>query len=151
MTRFTKILLGLLLGVVCGVALATTYTATGTSNSGSVYFGNNPSTGQVGIPGQLLASGSLPVITSSSSNCGATTFTAKGGATAGTFTETTGTSCAFTLTFPTAAPNGWICEFRDITTPADTVTQASSTTTTCVTGSDTIASGDTISFVAFAF
>lgn len=82
------------------------------------------------------------------SGCGTPT-SLTGGPTAGTFTSTT-TSCDPVITLPTA-PHGWACYAADITSAHAVVfTQTGSSTTSC-TVSGTITSGDTVSFMAFAY
>lgn len=89
------------------------------------YYGWNPSTGLEVIHGADVSGGVLPVL----SGC-ATISASVGGASAGKFV-TSGTSCTLTLTFPSAAPNGWTCFANDVTTPADKVVQSATTTTSC--------------------
>lgn len=137
-----KFLLGVAAGLIAvtGLALA------------DVYYGYNPSTGLEVTHGALVDGGTAVVI-SGSSGCG--TLTAKAaGADTGTVTiGTFSSSCAITLTFPSAAPNGWTCQFVDATTPADSphITQASSSTTTCVGTAGTIVTGDKLFFTARGF
>jgi hypothetical protein len=78
---------------------------------------------------------------------GCNTNNLHGGNAAGSF-EIGGTcvGAQLTLTFATAAPNGWQCPtFRDLTTPADTWAYTSSTATS-VTLTGTAASADVIQF-----
>ncbi len=101
--------------------------------SAQVYYGYNPVTGLEVTHGADVSGGVLPVL----SGC-ATISASVGGATAGKF-ATSGTSCNLTITFPSAAPNGWACWASDLTTPADTVKEASTTTTTAVFAGTTVA------------
>ena len=78
----------------------------------------------------------------------ATVSALTGGATEGSF-ATTATTCTPVITFVYSAPNGWVCDAKDITTPV-VFTQTGSTMTTC-TVSGTTTSGDTVVFDAFAF
>lgn len=98
-----------------------------------VYYGWNPTTGLEVTHGSDVSGGVLPVL----SGC-ATISASVGGASAGKF-ATSGTSCTLTITFPSAAPNGWACFANDITTPADTVKQNASTTTSCTFAGTTVA------------
>lgn len=61
------------------------------------------------------------------------------------------TSCAPVITTGVTAPHGFVCEAHDWTTPADTLSQASTTTTTATFGTATVVSGDTIGFSCKAF
>lgn len=131
-----------ILGLLIGLLVATAALA--------IDYGWNPVTGLEAFHGALVSQGTLPTI-SGTGGCG--TLTAKtGGPSSGTVTiGTFATSCTLTLTFPTAAPNGWNCTFGDLTTPADAVPQATSTTTTCVTTAATMVTGDTIKYMALGF
>jgi hypothetical protein len=53
------------------------------------------------------------------------------------------TSCIPVITSNLTAPHGWDCSAHDVTTPADTLTQTASTTTSC-TVSGTVAASDQI-------
>lgn len=89
-----------------------------------VYYGYNPSSGIEVLHGAEVFGGPLPVLT----GC-ATISVSVGGASGGRF-QTSGTSCNLTITFPSAAPNGWACFATDITT-AVVLRQASTTSTSC--------------------
>lgn len=130
-----RVLVGLFTALFCTAALA------------AVYYGYNPSTGLETFHGSLISQGTVPVVSGTCGTRGATT----GGASVGTIVSGAVTTCTTTLTFPSAAPNGWICRFADLTTPADAVTQASSTTTSCTSSAATIVSGDTLSYVATGY
>jgi hypothetical protein len=120
------------------------------ADNASAYFGWNPSTGLEVVHGSLVSGGVSPVVTGST-GCG--TLTAKaGGASTGTVTiGTFATSCVITITFPSAAPNGWVCGFKDLTTPADSVTQASTSTTACASSAATMVTGDKLLYDAHGF
>jgi hypothetical protein len=92
----------------------------------------------------LIAGGSTPTL---SGTC--TTSTQVGGNTAGSF-EASCTAQTVIVTFATTAPNGWVCNAQDETTPADTLTQTAHSTTSC-TLSGTTASNDNVVFSARAF
>lgn len=149
MKNFSKFVLGAFAAAVLG--LAGLAFAASTSNTGSsIYFGYNPSTGLETTHGADVSGGVLPVVTGSG-GCG-TLGAVVGGASAGSVTiGTFATSCTLTFTFPSAAPNGWICIFNDLTTPADSVKQATSSTTTCVTTAATVVTGDAIQFNAVGY
>lgn len=135
MNKFKLFAIGALL--VAGAALAQT-----------VYYGFNPSTGQEGFHGYPVdfGYGTLPVV---SGTCGTRTLQ-KGGAAHGTFVAGAST-CTTTVTFPTAAPNGYLCAFRDITTPADSITTASFTTVSGTSSAATVVSGDVIYYSCEGF
>jgi hypothetical protein len=78
------------------------------------------------------------------SGCGTPT-SLTGGSTSGSFAAGQA-ACAPVIGLPTA-PNGWYCEARDLTTPADLLTQTAKSTSSC-TLSGTVVSGDTIVFRA---
>jgi hypothetical protein len=115
----------------------------------ATYYGFNPSTGQEGFHGYSIdyGYGTLPVL---SGSCG-TRSGQVGGASHGTFVAGAVTTCTTTVTFPTAAPNGYFCSFKDVTTPADTITTASFTTTSGTSSAATIVSGDTIYYSCEGF
>lgn len=116
----------------------------------SAYYGYNPATGLEVSHGADVSGGTSPVVTVTGSSCTITTL--KGGAYAGSFVEAGGTSCTFTVTFPSAAPNGWVCTITDLTTPADgPAKQASTSTTACVTGATTVVSNDVMQFTAVGY
>jgi hypothetical protein len=113
------------------------------------YFGWNPATGGEALHGVLIDGGAVagPVV---SGSCG-TRGTIVSGAFTGTIVGGAVTTCTTVLTFAVAAPNGYHCEFEDLTTPADHIGQASSTTTSCSSNAATVVSGDTVSFMAVGF
>lgn len=115
--------------------------------SAAPYYGWNPATGLETTHGALVDAGVAPVVTGT---CG-TIGTVTAGAVNGKIVAGAVTTCTLTLTFPAAAPNGWVCFFGDQTTPADTVRQASSTTTSCTTSASTIVASDVIIFSAFGY
>lgn len=129
------------LALVLGAALLSTLAFA--TNTG--YTGWNPATGLNGTPGAEISLGTSPTITVTGTSCTITTVT--GGASAGTFVESGGTSCTFTITFPAAAPTGWSCYVNDLTTPADGPAKAASTTTTTwVSGATTVVTLDVLQF-----
>lgn len=132
----TKILAAMLATVLClsTPAMAQTYT------------GYNPVSGLNSTLGADVSIGPVPVIT----GCG-TISSELGGPTAGKFLTTATTGCAVVITFPGAAPNGWYCWVADLTTVADTFTQASFTTTSCTFTSRTIAASDQLVYTAIGF
>ena len=85
---------------------------------------------------------------------GCSNSTLVGGASRGTVTSGTTGTCTIVITIAGAtgltAPNGWVCNAQDITTPANAIKQSASSSTTCtITG--TTASGDVIAFDAEPF
>lgn len=137
MTKMRSFLAGLAigLGLISAVALA------------DVYYGWNPNTGLESFHGSFVSLGTKPVVTGTCGTLGAVTA----GATAGQVVAGAVTTCTIVITFPSASPTGWICKFTDLTTPADPITQASTTTTSCTSSVSTIVSGDTIQFVAVGY
>lgn len=127
----------LLVGLTC-VAFA--------SSALAVDYGWNPSTGLEAFHGAFVSQGTSPVIT------GCATLSAQvGGATSGKW-QSTSVACAPTFTFPTAAPNGWVCAVQDQVTPATKINQTSFTTTTAVfTNSAATVSGDTYVYYCIGF
>lgn len=92
----------------------------------------------------LLKGGSTPTL---GGTC--TTGSQAGGNTGGKFAATC-SSQTVTITFGFTATNGWVCNAKDITTPADTLNQTAYTTTSC-TLTGTTAASDTVVFDAVAF
>jgi len=122
-----KKLIGLALGLFATAALAV------------AYYGYNPVTGLSGVQGVPVALGVTPAVTGT---CG-TIGTPVGGA--GTFTVAgTATTCTLTVTLPSAAPNGFFCVFIDETHPADIISQASHTATSCTSSAATVTAADAI-------
>lgn len=131
-----RILTALALLAVATVAVAATY------------WGYNPTTGLETFHGARVDGGTVqPVV---SGTCG-TRGAQVGGAFAGTSVAGAVTTCTMVLTFASAAPNGWDCHFKDLTTTTDTLPQASFTTTSCTSTAATIVSGDTIMYDAVGF
>lgn len=91
-----------------------------------------------------ITNGTAPPIT----GCG-TPGSQTGGATAGSFTAGA-TSCTAAFAFGITAPHGWFCEARDITTPADLLTQSATSATGCTVGG-TVVLADVIAFSAKAY
>lgn len=109
-------------------------------------YGWNPSTGTEAFHGALISQGTAVAI----SGC-ATVSAQVGGASAGKF-QSTNVACNPTFTFPSAAPNGYVCVVQDQVTPTIKITQTSFTTTTAVfTASGTTVSGDTYVFSCMGF
>lgn len=105
----------------------------------TAYSGFNPLTGLNGVLGIPVALGTSPVITGST--CG--TLTKVGGAAVFTVAGTA-TTCTIVVTMPAAAPNGYFCVFIDETHPADIITQASHTGTSCTSSAATVTAADVI-------
>lgn len=79
--------------------------------------------------------------------------TPTGGQTAGNFvaSSTSATSSTATLTFAFTAPNGWVCDFSDITTIADVGHQSGGSTTTAIMTIAAVVSGDNIHYKCVAY
>lgn len=133
MNIFRKVALALVAALFATAALA-------------VDYGWSPLTGLEAFHGAFVSQGTKPVV---SGTCG-TFGTQLGGATAGSVAAGA-TTCTVTLTFPSAAPNGWLCRFNDLTTPADLIVQAASTTTSCTSNAATVVSADVIQYLAIAY
>lgn len=117
----------------CGLALA---------NTGG-YTGWNPATGLNGFVGAEVSLGTPPAVTMTGSTVGAVV----GGPQAGTIAVTTGNaSSVVTITFPSAAPTGWVCNVQDVTTSADSPKPASTTATTWVSSSATLVTADVLQY-----
>lgn len=115
--------------------------------SAATYYGYNPATGLETLHGAAVDGGTAVAVTGTCGTLGAVTA----GATTGKVVAGAVTTCTIVLTFASAAPNGWVCFFTNLTTKADVVRQASSTTTSCTSAAETIVSGDTIAFHAFGY
>ena len=114
----------------------------------ATYYGWNPVSNLETTHGALVDGGTVqPVV---SGTCG-TRGTIVGGAHALDITSGAVTTCTTTLTFASAAPNGWNCRFDDLTTPASTVKQASYTTTSCTSQAATIVASDHLLVYAHGF
>jgi hypothetical protein len=131
-----------ILGFAAGLLLVA-----GLASAAAIDYGWNPTTGLEAFHGALVTQGTAPVV---SGSCG-TRGTITAGPNAGSIVSGAVTTCTTTLTFPSAAPNGWNCVFNNRTTPADIVTEASTTTTSCTTVAATIVSGDVLQFVAIGY
>lgn len=95
-----------------------------------IYYGYDPSTGLDGQRGLPVNYGVAPALS------GCATLSAKtGGAGGGSFV-TSGTSCNLVITYTIAAANtklnGLRCSVRDLTTPADTVSQTATAVSSTV-------------------
>lgn len=132
------------LAVVAGMAVA----------ANTFYAGYRIETNQNGIPGLITAGGPVPTVTGT---CG-TIPAAVGGTSTGQVTTAAVTSCQLTFTLAAvagigvlgglpgvAAPTGIWCTVFDLTHPAVEAI-ASTSTTTCVTGTMTITAGDVIQY-----
>lgn len=125
---------------------------TGTSGATFSDLGGNTITGTVALNGMtwpLNTSQPFALTAGSITGCGTVT-SPSGSGTSGTF-NAGATSCAPVITTGIAAKHGYVCTAQDLTTPADTLKAASSTTTTCTFASSTVVSGDTIQFQAVPF
>lgn len=105
----------------------------------------NHTSGTIKAPAYISAG-----TTFTATGCGTPT-SLTGGTTAGSFLAQA-TSCTVTVTMGNlaTAPNGWSCSVWDVTTTADTLKETAYTTTT-VTFSGTVASGDKIIFGCTGF
>jgi hypothetical protein len=124
-------------GISCGTAWANLSLAT---EFPSLYGSTNihpTSNFQLGTGGTIAVSG-----------CALTA--AAGGSAAGQFHSGTTGTCTVTVTSGYIAPNGWFVRANDLTTPADTLNQTGSTTTTA-TFSGTTVTGDLINFAAVPY
>jgi hypothetical protein len=92
----------------------------------------------------LVATGAAPTLTGT-----CTTGTQVGGNTAGSFAATCVAQTVI-ATFAFTAPHGYVCDFNDLTTPADSIKQTASSTTSCTATGTTVAA-DVISFHAVAY
>lgn len=148
----------------------TTWSATGTVlglNAPTGFTGNfvdfhlngGTSLFLVGPSGSVTASGSLSsgfklsgsgllIGGSKFSASGCTLGATTGGATAGTIVSGTTGTCTLVITMgqSVAAATDFSCYARDLTTPADTITQTGAASTTQATLTGTTVSGDIISF-----
>jgi hypothetical protein len=94
----------------------------------------------------FLSSGSVPVGTTGT--CVASSFS--GGTTAGKFSAAVCAAGTIILSSLPAAPNGYTCTAQDMTTPADTL-QQTATTTTSVTFKATTVAADQVVFKCMAW
>jgi hypothetical protein len=124
--------------------------ATSTSANGDVHITTSGTHNQSNPNCTNSLCGTSPTFTAS----GCTPGTLVGGATSGTFIVGAGaTPCTFVMTMgvgTAAATTGWNCTLIDQTTPANIITQASSTSTTC-TLSGTGTTSDVIRFSAIPY
>lgn len=119
-----------------------------TSNTANMGMQGGPAwsidgTGKTAAPG-FMSNGT----TFTASGC--TNSTLIGGGTAGTFVSGTTGTCTVIITTGLTATHGWSCAANDLTTPADTIKQTASSTTTA-TVSGTTAASDVINFHCIAF
>jgi hypothetical protein len=131
-----------LLASIATCALTPVAAQVGPLGGAGVSLPLSPANGGTGTNnGSLISTGTPPVLTGTCA-----TGTQVGGNTAGRFSTTAG--CAATtviMTFLATAPNGWACKTSDQTTPADSLNQNASTTTSA-TLIGTTAAADVISF-----
>jgi hypothetical protein len=132
----------------------------GGGTGGAFEFWNGRYPGNAGTKVASLSSGGALTVNadvrggSAPTNSGTCAInTQVGGNTAGSF-KASGACAGGTviLTFATPAPNDWVCEAFDATTPADTLKQSNtSASTTSATFTATMASGDLVRFHCTAF
>jgi hypothetical protein len=120
--------------------------ATGPVNSATATALTITSTQQVEFSFAAVSIGTVPVGTTGS--CVASSFA--GGAIAGTFSAAVCTAGTIILSSMPTAPTGYSCSAWDRTTPADTVTQTASTTTS-VTFKATTVAADVVQFACFGY
>jgi hypothetical protein len=142
-----------LLGLTAGL-LAVTGLALATATTGASYFGWNPSNGLEATHG-TPQDGAASLLVLGGTCGGSYTINAEGAFTFDVTAGSTATTCPLTVKLPVPSPtvaNGGTqgaaaykvyCVAIDVTTPADTVTWASSTTTTA-TLAGTVAHGDEV-------
>lgn len=118
----------------------------GVAQLGTLVSQNNGNPDQLAVNSRYgyLNGGSPPTL---SGTC--TTSAQVGGNTAGKFTATC-TSQTVILTFAGSATNGWTCEAKDLTTPADSLNETAYSATSC-TLTGTTAASDSVVFSAQAF
>lgn len=105
----------------------------------------DPGSGAIGVQA-VVGNGAVP--TTTGSTC-ASVGTPVGGNSIGKVVLTCA-AATLVLNFSVTAPNGWICNAQDQTTPADTMKQTANTTTSATLTGTTVA-GDTILYSCMAF
>ena len=95
-----------------------------------------PGTAVNKISGAIVSIGTAPTLTTGS--CSGSSWV--GGAVVGKFTAATCAAGTYILSGLPAAPNGYVCNAQDQTTPADTLKQTANSTTSCTLTSTTVAS-----------
>jgi hypothetical protein len=118
-------------------------TPSSTSTAGATVGTTGTSTGAIQFQG-FSATGTLPTLTGT-----CTTGSQAGGNNAGKFTATC-TSQTVIMTFTRSAPNGWACKANDLSTPADTLNQTA-TTTTSATFTGTTVAADVINYQCIGY
>lgn len=119
----------------------------------SVAVGNTTDNPQFNVTGTGRANFSGPIVSVGTkfTASGCSNSATVGGVLAGQFASGTAGACTVTITFATAAPNGYACHASDITTPANLISQSGSVSTTACTITGTTVSGDTIVFSAMGY
>ena len=138
------------IGLANGTGLPLTGLATQAANTVVMNAtGSTASPTAVATVSYLIDAGTTFTLGSGTGAC-ATTSTLTGGTAVGSY-KCTGTTGASTqvVTLPTTT-NGWVCDFHDITTSADTEVQSASSTTSA-TMSGTVAANDVIYFKCAGF
>lgn len=136
------------LGWSSGISVTNLAADTGLSRSGAgiLKVGNGTQNSAAGF---MEATAFIPAgATFTMSGCSATTPV--GASTAGSLVSGTSGTCTVVITTTFTAPHGYACFANDLTTPADTIKQTASTTTTA-TISGTTVSGDAINFGCTAY
>lgn len=100
----------------------------------------------VTLNGSIINTGTAPTLTTGT--CSGSAWT--GGAVVGKFTAPSCAAGTIIISSLPAAPNGYICDAQDQTTPADTLKQTANSTTSCTLTSTTAAS-DAVVVHALAF
>lgn len=124
--------------------------ASATGTAGNIQLGSGTNSVSYTLQfGSTPISSYAALIAAQITGCGTVTSPVGNGM-VGTFAAGA-TSCTPVITTGVTAPHGFVCEIHDWTTPADLLTQASTTTTTATFAAATVASGDTIAFSCKAF
>ncbi len=135
-------------GCVYGISLGWGANITAATHATQIDAGTNATSNSLQFQ-------STPIVTTTALTAGAitgcgTVTSPVGNGLVGTFAAGA-TSCAPVITTGVTAPHGFVCEMHDWTTPADLLTQASTTSTTATFAAATVVSGDTIAFSCKAF
>lgn len=138
------------IGLANGTGLPLTGLATQAANT-VVMNATSGSAPPTAVPtvSYMIDAGTIFTLGTGTGAC-ASTSTLAGGSAVGTFkcTGTLGVSTQV-VNLPTA-PNGWVCDFHDMTTTTDLVIPSASSTTSA-TMSGTLASGDVITFKCMGY
>ena len=116
------------------------------SNGVSGQFLQTDGAGHTAYAWSNFATGTSP--TGTTGTCAASSFV--GGANAGKFSAAVCAAGTIILSALPAAPNGYVCNAQDMTTPADTLKQTASTTTS-VTFTATTAAADSVVYQCTGF